>query len=192
MDQLSGRLEPLISGIRTIDLEDVSTGDSRILLATGAHPFHVDPILPAFDLLHERVHAAVVARRDFAFADMQKEFAEPRPHRIAPDLIAELVKKRVAQQGAIDLIGAVEDPVRLLRQTQQAHISVLSAPILKLDGERTLGSSQRRRSARLDHAVAGEFAGPRQARAPALVAVDQLEVQGDGDPELGSCRSKES
>ena len=134
----------------SVDLQDVPAGDFIAVDVGGQQRGDVHAVLVALDVLHEQVHAPVVA--------VDEEFAEATAGRVAVDLVAHLVHDRVADEAFVR-VRAVEDPVVFCRHAQQRHVVVHPEGILGLQGVRLLGEELGGRSSNLDGDLAVVLVG---------------------------------
>ena len=153
-----------------VHFHDVPAGELVARSVRRKQRGNVHAVVVALDVLHQHVHAAVVA--------IDEEFAVPPTGGVAPDFVPHLIDDGVAHQGLVG-IRPVKNPIVLRRHPQKRNVVVGPEGILGFQRVRLLGEKLRGRATDFDGDLAVVLVGGVVQRIEPAFQVGHLHVGDD-------------
>ena len=109
-------------GLRIHPVDSQQPAPGRAILA---QPVKIDAISSPGHFLGKGINATTIRRAQGASGLINEDIYETEPRAIAASAPAQLPDKRIVEHGPVVIwMGIIENPVRVLRQTQQVNLPV--------------------------------------------------------------------
>ena len=182
---LTTSTESRITRILAVDFKDVSPGIADNIIIIGFQSGNIHPVCAPADFFHDIVDAKVIAggtarKIEATTVYVHEYFGHAVPHGVAADGIADIITKRIVQEGGVKRKRRMKHPVRVLGHPQERHpggVFIIGGAGFHIEAE--FGISQSTGAAFVDHGAAGDHR--RIGEAGAIVRSGRFP-----DPHVGS------